>query len=218
MTHFAAPLTRTIARVGGVASEVVTLTTARRSRGPAIVVFPGNPGLISYYEPFMASLSARFPSASVHGISHAGHSPHVPASARRLFTLDEQIDHKAAFVSQLQRERLATGARGPLVVVGHSVGAYMAMRVLATRPDVTIDKVVKIFPTLMDFPDCCGNVIPVLVRPVVREFVAILATLLGLLPHWLLTALVYFAQPKMRTGHPNALGMFFFFFFEPEFH
>ena len=76
---------------------------------------------------------------------------------------------------------------------------------------IDADKVLKIFPTLMDFPDCCGSVIPVLIRPFVRNIVALLATLLGLLPHWLLTGIILMAQPKMRSGHPNALGFVNFF-------
>lgn len=92
----------------------------------------------------------------------------------RTFDLDEQLEHLLAFVDK---------APGPLALVGHSIGATLALRVLAARPS-RIAAVVGLYPFLWNNAQSWlqrAIAFAVRLRPLVW-LVARLAALLAALP------------------------------------
>ena len=141
-------------------TEVVSAGAPARSARALVLVFPGNPGAPAFYATFVAALAARGAARGVRVacVGHASHSA-LTASARGL-DLRAQLAHKLAFVRLALRESPAAARRGALVLVGHSVGAYMALEAaaeLGVRPGPgpgpgatagAIAGVAALFPTL----------------------------------------------------------------------
>lgn len=137
---------------------------------------PGNPGLSSYYIPFLQTLHS---SPALRGkleilaVSHRGHAPVPPgthsffgpndeaakAAARGTGTdLDDQIAHKISVLDAVraiypreedrdQEERGEGEEDVQVVLCGHSVGAYMSLEVMRARPG-QVDGLHLLFPTL----------------------------------------------------------------------
>lgn len=109
-----------------------------------LVFFPGNPGLIDYYNPFFDRLRRLIP--ETHGIvsiSHVGHSPQHHIAGPPL-TLDEQIEIKSDFVRCLLDEVSPRPVK--ISLMGHSVGAEMCIQVM--KRNKAIDAAYLLFPTL----------------------------------------------------------------------
>jgi hypothetical protein len=111
----------------------------KESNSTKIIVIPGNPGVIEFYQTFINALyeglGKRFPVfgsmflftllrlyLTPNTVGHAGHGA-VGKNNSRVFTLEDQIAHKAMFL-----ERFAKGTK--FIVLGHSVGSYIALKVL----------------------------------------------------------------------------------------
>jgi Lipid-droplet associated hydrolase len=114
-----------------------------------VVVDTGNPGVISYYDDFLTALHVDSPSTTILGVSLAGHEDY---ELQQPLSLTEQVDHKIRIVDSIVSSppfTSLTETRPRLVVMGHSVGAYMAFQVLKQRPQ-TVDNIFLLFPTLSD--------------------------------------------------------------------
>jgi pimeloyl-ACP methyl ester carboxylesterase len=96
-------------------------------------------GLIDYYDEFLSSLHATNADRyEVVGVGHEGHSPDRPLSflealqhpnvlrTRPMPSLGEQVARKIAYVDQI---RSAYPDEVKLVLIGHSVGAYICQEV-----------------------------------------------------------------------------------------
>lgn len=185
--------------VGGLAAETVGSFDAAGSDATPlrVCVVPGNPGVAAYYADFVDALQLELgPSASVCGeslrcalppcaprltLGHAaalgllGHS-RQPLHART-FDLEEQVAHTVRFVD----ESTADGTR--LVLCGHSIGAWLALRALRERPD-RVHCVVGLYPFLLNNPASRLQRVlaaAVRLRPLVW-LVAQCTAVLGLLP------------------------------------
>lgn len=88
-----------------------------------IFVYPGNPGLPEYYRVFAQSL-AEEAQARVTVVGHAGHTR--SDDMHPVYPLCEQVCHKFAALDEL-----AVDADVPIAVVGHSIGAHMALACLS---------------------------------------------------------------------------------------
>jgi pimeloyl-ACP methyl ester carboxylesterase len=105
-----------------------------------IVIIPGNPGLGGFYIPFAHELYNLFnENISILIISQAGHSPPL----KHCFTLNEQIEHKLKTIETL----LPTTKNHRLILIGHSIGAYMVLKML-DRLKNRIDRAFFLFPTI----------------------------------------------------------------------
>lgn len=106
-----------------------------------ILFIPGNPGLPQYYAPFLSSLQAALPpsSSSVYALGHLGHSNSAPRiwSSQGVVGLKGQVDQKVQFVDDL-REKYGLGVEGGprLVLIGHSMGAWVICEVSTTSGNV----------------------------------------------------------------------------------
>lgn len=115
---------------------------------PLFVWIPGNPGILQYYEEMLQRLHEKHDTWEILAISHAGMSledPNVQKTKATIFSLEEQIQHKVEVINQFSSENR------PLIVMGHSVGAYMAQH--AVLDSKLVGKVIKIgliTPTVID--------------------------------------------------------------------
>ncbi|CAM6014825.1 unnamed protein product [Sphagnum balticum] len=128
-------------RIGGHMTELLEL---HAHKGPAlqIVFVPGNPGVVAYYQEYLDALYDILEGgASVTAISHIAHVSRDWEDAGRLFSLQEQIDHKLEFVQQQLNQRPDV----PLILVGHSIGAYIIMEILRRFPS-QVQQVIGLYP------------------------------------------------------------------------
>lgn len=97
-----------------------------RAKEPSVhvLVIPGNPGIVAFYKDFVEELYENLGGqASITAIGHISHSK-KDAERGRLFSLHEQIDHKVDFIEQEFQH-----SEQSLVLVGHSIGAYICLEI-----------------------------------------------------------------------------------------
>ncbi|GAB4815405.1 hypothetical protein N2152v2_002451 [Parachlorella kessleri] len=180
-----------VRRIGGHDTEVLHIEPTSEPQLQVFVV-PGNPGKAHYYVPFMQSLHELLSGrASVTAISQLGMDGHQLTPLGKVFSLEDQITHKADFL----REQLLGHGRPPVVVVSHSIGTYISIHAVDRLEEelgcqeTTIVKVVGLFPFLAANPDCHRQAN---LRRLTRLYWGLghLATMLQLLPsstqRWLL--------------------------------
>ncbi|EQC42795.1 hypothetical protein SDRG_00516 [Saprolegnia diclina VS20] len=109
-----------------------------------VLIVPGNPGVPGFYEPMMRHLHALgHGSFEVVGLSHTGHS--MPWLHRDgTFDLSTQIADKIAYIDA----RLKANPLLELVLVGHSIGAHIALGMFSHCPH-RVSKVVLLQPAVM---------------------------------------------------------------------
>ncbi|PWY69226.1 hypothetical protein BO83DRAFT_409373 [Aspergillus eucalypticola CBS 122712] len=212
---------------------------------PVIVYFiSGNPGLISYYYPFFTFLSDKLQSLSssssskqkqthhqfyIHGHSLAGfevqpQSP-LPTHYHNVEDQIQFIQHKLdSFVQATTTTQPSSTVRRPRVIImGHSVGTYIAMEVIrrhrerqssahanttttnTTSADFDIIGGVMLFPTVMDIASSpSGKKLTALLSliPHLALIVSIFARILTtFLPDFALRALIklFMADPPSQA-------------------
>ncbi|KAL7656045.1 hypothetical protein ACMYSQ_005173 [Aspergillus niger] len=197
---------------------------------PVIVYFiSGNPGLISYYYPFFTYLSAKLQSLSskqkkdhqfhIYGHSLAGFEVQSPLPTHyhnvedQIRFIQRKLD---SFVQATTQPSPTTNVRSRVILMGHSVGTYIAMEVIRRhRERSTSDHSntggfdiiggVMLFPTVMDIASSPSgkklttllSIIPPLAL-VVSVFARILTTLL---PDFALRTLIklFMADPPSQA-------------------
>jgi len=146
-----------------------------RTADTIIVIIPGNPGVPCYYNDFAYKLYELSPESTCILVSdHAGHSYY-----HRTLSLQEQITHKKELLYYIHR----LNSTGNIVLMGHSIGAYMCLDLLSL-PDNNlrsrIVSVVYLMPTLQFIGDTPNGVvfrlferISVPVLPVFAEMISL---------------------------------------------
>ena len=143
-------------------------------QSPVTVFFiSGNPGLIAYYHTFLSVLSAKLsgvqkdgPSFQIYGRSLGGFGLGERSdSSAKCYDLEEQICFVQSELDKFINECARTDddaspekARRKVILVGHSVGSYIAMEILRrhrerTREEATDFDIVggvMLFPTVVD--------------------------------------------------------------------
>lgn len=113
---------------------------------PLIMVIPGSPGMGHFYIPFARKLfQLGKGSYNVSVVSHAGHSPghrRINKDGRDWYSLEDQVEHKLGYI----REHVNNNT--PMVLIGHSIGCYITMRMLEQLPPDLVQKAVFLFPAI----------------------------------------------------------------------
>lgn len=183
-----------------ITNNVFCTYTGNEDKADTTIFFiSGNPGLISYYHPFLSLLAQQLAdevdrgestpgaptSCRIYGCSLGGfevtekhHSPAGPSSSpsgrdsnnangdHGLYDLEGQICFVQEKLNQLMKTTGSSvpGKRQKVILIGHSVGTYMAMEILRRHreagaesqssnksgPDFDIIGGVMLFPTVMD--------------------------------------------------------------------
>ncbi|XP_062522704.1 lipid droplet-associated hydrolase-like [Corticium candelabrum] len=141
---------------------------AQSHQGNAVdfIILPGNPGCMQFYKPFADCLFEKCDrSASVYVISHLGHSTTSHAKAeideddRRsvqsqsdwsgddLSIVDLQVLQKLTFL------RSHVNPESTLILIGHSVGSYILLKMLPHIDRRRIGKAIFLFPTIYRIAD-----------------------------------------------------------------
>ena len=128
-------------RIGGLWTQYAKLSG--RNNSNALVIIPGNPGLPRFYEEFALEIAPHWPNHSIFILSNVGGVGNGPKQEKafqdkRRYMLEGQIEHKLALIKKLVGESKVT-------LIGHSIGAYMALRLLDLMP---CEKVIGITPTI----------------------------------------------------------------------
>lgn len=103
---------------------------------------------VSYFK--QMTVQARSDNES-YQVSHLGHStgPHTKyqKDSNRLYTLQEQIEHKIRCFDILRSENAEDTK---FILMGHSIGSYICAEVLKNRHDMGIERLVALFPVLRE--------------------------------------------------------------------
>ncbi|CAG7926717.1 unnamed protein product [Penicillium olsonii] len=146
------------------ASEI-TPNTFSTTTGPApkttIFFISGNPGLIGYYHPFLSLLAqyvTKETSFRIYGSSLGGFE--IGKESPKDLDLEDQICFVQKNLNTLMAEKNNANSRDShgnpsrekVILIGHSVGAYMAMEILNRHRDQPFDIIggVMLFPTVKD--------------------------------------------------------------------
>ncbi|XP_032998845.1 lipid droplet-associated hydrolase [Lacerta agilis] len=153
------PLHEEFTYVYGIATQVIKCGPwkdlwKRESAPKALfLIIPGNPGLAGYYQTFMKALytclNRQYP---IWTVGHAGHCK-VPHGMKMIeetdvnkfddgFGLRGQIEHKLSFI----RKNVPKDVK--LVLIGHSIGAHIAIEIMKRAQDVEIIRSLLLFPTV----------------------------------------------------------------------
>ena len=126
-----------------------------------IVFITGNPGLIGYYQLFLASVHQRANKLSQKGVAVCGqslggfevnHTPHLHSLEDQVRLVQRRIETLSDRLGGKNNEKLQ------LTLIGHSVGAYILLRVVQgfyeakSNGDVRyeIQAGILLFPTIVD--------------------------------------------------------------------
>lgn len=119
---------------------------------PYILFVPGNPGLIEYYVAYLSTLSA-LTKLPILAVSHSGFCPGqicARPTPPGYWGLRDQVKHKVEIIRWLAEEK----GWDRVLLMGHSVGAYVFMEVIrelkGKGEKVEVAGGVGLFPTIVD--------------------------------------------------------------------
>ncbi|XP_051228425.1 uncharacterized protein [Lolium perenne] len=134
--------TARVCMVSSFATELLEIRSREPSPPLHVLVIPGNPGIVGFYKDFVEALYENLGGqASVTAIGHISHGQ-KDCERGRLFSLQEQIDHKVDF---LEKEVLHT--EQSIILVGHSIGAYIGLEIFK-RLQKKVNFFVGLYPFL----------------------------------------------------------------------
>ncbi|KAE8717054.1 putative catalytic [Hibiscus syriacus] len=174
-----------LCNVSGCLTEILEICVDHPSLH--VVFFPGNTGAITFYKEFVESLF-EFLGGTASNWDHV-----------RLF-LQEQIDHKIEFQKMQNIE-------APLVLVGYSIGSYIALEILRRLPEKAVC-CIGLYPFLSLNLQSKKQVVIVKVTRsrVLSTIVTLFVALLGLLPRRVLRLISELSNGKSwsNTAHEAA--------------
>ncbi|KEG11226.1 hypothetical protein DQ04_02841080 [Trypanosoma grayi] len=110
--------------------DVSSAEQMRRPPSPhrkLFILFPGNPGMVHFYERFVELMSMRRFDVLVMGF--AGHSL-VDQNNGRLFDLQDQVETAEHFLNTVLSSYAIKWYGSHIYIGGHSIGAFVAMQML----------------------------------------------------------------------------------------
>ncbi|KAH3951146.1 hypothetical protein HBH53_065910 [Parastagonospora nodorum] len=144
---------------------------ASSSNGEYVIyMLPGNPCIMTYYQPFLstlftsinAALSPRQMSAHVGGYTPPGFrmSPGHISEVKLPASLQDQIGYAEKLIDAAIKQHIKSASRPKLILVAHSIGTYMALEILrrykdghSTLTHADIIGAVLLCPTIIQMAD-----------------------------------------------------------------
>lgn len=127
------------------------LPSVETDDSPLFVWIPGNPGLLEYYQDFLRKIHKKNPEWELLAISHAGTVIEASQLKRLehktpIYDLNQQINHKIELINKYSKNH-----ERKLIIMGHSVGAYMCQKIVASPKLVgSVIKMGLLTPTVID--------------------------------------------------------------------
>ncbi|KPA86722.1 hypothetical protein ABB37_00809 [Leptomonas pyrrhocoris] len=169
------------------------------------IMFPGNPGIVQIYQDFCNSLETHRFDVLVMGF--AGHSL-TDLNAGRVFGLSDQVDVADSFVAALLNRNSQQKYNGNVFVGGHSIGAFVALQMVARYPSVK--KYFGLCPVISRIKDSPNGLkMPFVVSRMAQLCLAVVAALLALLPYRLRFLLITRHEPNLTTSFSDSLARHF---------
>ncbi|KAJ7971637.1 Lipid droplet-associated hydrolase [Quillaja saponaria] len=164
-----------------------------------VLFIPGNPGVVSFYKDFVEFLYELLEGkASITAVGHISHTKKNWEHGR-LFSLQEQIDHKIDFIRQeLQNLEI------PLLLVGHSIGSYISIE-LFKRSSEKVSYCIGLYPFLTLNSQAMKQIVigKIAASPILCTALSSIIASLGLLPMWALRLVV--RNSLARSWSANAV-------------
>ncbi|XP_020529363.1 lipid droplet-associated hydrolase isoform X4 [Amborella trichopoda] len=151
-----------------------------------VLFIPGNPGVVSFYKEFVEAIYGQLDEkASITAIGHISHTEKNWEKGR-LFSLQEQIDHKIEFV-----DRQLQNSETPIVLVGHSIGSHISLEIFRRFPD-KVAYCIGLYPFLTLNKESYQQIFigTIAMSPILSTIISSLAALFGLLPNLISASLV----------------------------
>jgi len=203
---------------------------------PRIIVYliPGNPGLVEFYDQFIAHLldctssawtqQQQLAGCEVVCAGHLGHSlrhnsnldfrflenfklwnqfPHPRAVGSA--SLSDQLDYHSQLIANIIHHGIPNPAKTKLIIIGHSVGAYIATKLLERYP-TRIAHMIGLFPTISQIgrsPN--GRRLRPLFSPIVLPFLNIVQMMFSLIiPKLVICRLIKLVYDPISGGGTRA--------------
>ncbi|KAF8167729.1 hypothetical protein B0H34DRAFT_682832 [Crassisporium funariophilum] len=164
------------------------------SSDPDVIVLfiPGNPGLVDFYIPFLSTIYEKraSPNLAILAHAHVDHAPGIkssgsikyPPSQSLTIQIQSSLEVLDAITSTYTQET-------KVVVVGHSVGAWISSQLLKARPN-EIASVFFLFPTISHIGNTPnGRRLSPIFSPISRSILSWLSPLAKYIPFPVLSLL-----------------------------
>ncbi|XP_009146697.1 lipid droplet-associated hydrolase isoform X1 [Brassica rapa] len=141
MNNAKTPVTSRLSRVSEMMTEIMEI----QAEDPKfhVLFIPGNPGVVPFYKDFLESLYEFLDgNASITAIGQISQTSKDWESGR-LFSLQEQIDHKVNFIRQD-----IEGVKVPIILVAHSIGSYISLDILRKFSEKQVVYCIGLYPFL----------------------------------------------------------------------
>ena len=226
----------TLAALPSASGSLGPLPAPLQGKKQLLVLFPGNPGVVHFYDQFVLQLARRTPGLVVLVMGFVGHAigkAPVPSSGRHLtmsgslfpreidgtsdddvFVLQDQLEAADDFLRRLVFNAPDATKPPPLIaeagfevsVAGHSIGSYVAMHMAVRFP--SIKTALLLTPTIMEMADTPnGRQNHWGLAPLsVWAISSLVVPALGCLPAGAQRAVVNLAEPRMTAPHRRIVG------------
>lgn len=138
----------------------------------SVLVSTGNPGFVRAYYRFGAGLSQLMPEAHIEMIGMPGHSFRDENNGKIYGLADAVATREAQLEATIFRHR-KEGSNKPVVLIGHSIGAWIWKRVMLERPDLArhVVRFIALFPSLDHLGDRVSPVLKFVALPPVMSLI-----------------------------------------------
>ncbi|KAK1228664.1 hypothetical protein PQX77_008317 [Marasmius sp. AFHP31] len=144
----------------------------------------GNPGLVEFYIPFLSALQNAKNRLVILAHAHINHTPGIVSPAAE-HSVTIQVQAAIEALDSLKKHYDSI----PIIIIGHSVGAYITLQVLKSRPGI-VSQVCLVCPTISNIaltPN--GRRLSWLFRPPLPFLISKLSYLLRAVPSVLINTL-----------------------------
>lgn len=186
--------TKTIVRAG---DHIAASSSDYTHKHTHVLLLPGNPGVIDFYRSLMSNIWQRLPEHVVQnmtmtGLGLPGHDFDKLNGVQK-YGIADHVQYVIAYLADLQ----PFIAESNVVLMGHSYGSYLSLRVLKEFPNLSRRAhFVMLMPAIYRLRKCAGSLMTILMTTAARSLTSKAAGLV--------TALIARSPFQLRS---SVLGM-----------
>lgn len=185
------PPTEVFISDSGVQSQVTRypLRLSQNDTTPThVILVPGNPGVVTYYQPFMHSLWQRLSQRDtsnfhLHAVGIPGHD-FKSLNAHKRFGISDHVDFYVSYVKHIVWAGEQQQTKPNIILLGHSYGSYLALKIIENLPSNLYKHVtpVMLMPCMWEMGNCAGAVLRTFLQDWFRIVIWFLALIISLIP------------------------------------